>query len=192
MTATTLHRAFSPDLEVRSAAQGGDGRTVVGIAVPYGRAQRIDARLVEQFAPGAFNAQLRGHVPAHRVAFAREHLALGGALIGRAVLLRDDPAGLYGEFRVSPTAAGDETLELVRDGCLDELSIGFREGQNRRLADGTIERVTASLLEVAVVLAGAYGRGALATGVRTAEVGTPRLERAAQVLAALPPLPAPG
>ncbi|MDN5929481.1 MAG: HK97 family phage prohead protease [Pseudonocardia sp.] len=186
-------RTFTPDLEIRAAAQGGDGRTVVGIAVPYGRAQRIDPTLVEQFARGAFNHQLNAP---HRVRFSREHLTFGGALIGRAVELRDDAAGLWGAWRVSATAAGDETLTLVEDGVLDELSVGFRERQNRRLSDGTIERVRADLVEVSVVLSGAYGRGALVEAVRTQvqeDVTTcscgapvPRLDEAREFVASLP------
>ncbi|HEY0638707.1 MAG TPA: HK97 family phage prohead protease [Pseudonocardiaceae bacterium] len=184
-----LHRSFTPDLEVRS---GGDGRTIVGIAVPYGRPQRIDAGLTEQFARGAFSAQLRA---AHRVRFAREHVQLGGSLIGATQLLRDDAAGLYGEWRVSRTALGDETLELVRDGALRELSIGFREGQNRRLAGGVLERVSATLTEVAVVQEGAYGELAAVAAVRSADTGcscggSSNRDRAAQILAGLPVLPA--
>ena len=123
-----LYRSFSPDLQVRA---GGDGRTIYGIAVPYNAPTRIDDTLVEQFARGAFNHQLRE--PA-RVKFSREHAMLGGTLIGAASLLRDDAAGLYTELRASRTPTGDETLELVKDGALGELSIMFMERQNRRQA----------------------------------------------------------
>jgi HK97 family phage prohead protease len=182
-----LYRAFTPDLEIRSATQGGDGRTIVGIAVPWRKPVQIDARLVEQFAPGAFDDQLRA---APRIPFAREHLPLGGTLIGKTMLLRNDAAGLYGEWRVSATPAGDETLELVRDGALDQLSVGFRERQNRRLPGGVVERVTAELREVAVVLQGAYGELAAVAGVRSAVEGAAtNLERARQILAGLPVLP---
>ena len=155
--------------------------------------QRIDATLVEQFARGAFNAQINAP---NRVRFSREHMAHGGALIGRAVELRDDAAGLWGAWRVSATPAGDETLTLVEDGVLDELSIGFRERQNRRLKDGTIERTTAHLVEVSLVLEGAYGRGALVGAVRSQDQqactcgAATRMAQAAQVLAGLPTLPA--
>lgn len=190
-------RRFSPELEVRSTAQGGDGRTIVGIAVPYGRPQRIDPTLVEQFARGAFNHQLSA---VRRVGFAREHQTLGGKLIGTTTMLRDDAAGLYGEFRVSKTAAGDETLELVKDGALTDLSIGFRARLSRRLPDGTIERQTAHLREVSVVAEGAYGDGATVSGVRHATLdgdglcpvcATPRrnLDLAAQVVVRGLPLP---
>lgn len=190
-----FYRSFTPELEVRS---GGDGRTVSGIAVPYGRPQRIDNQLVEQFAKGAFNRQLSA---SHRVPFAREHMMLGGTLIGTTLALRDDSVGLYGEWRVSKTPVGDETLELVKDGALRDLSIGFRAKQNRsvRGSDGTTitERVTAELKEVAVVLEGAYGEMATVSDVRSVETqvcpncqsSNVRLERARQISASLPMLP---
>lgn len=184
-----LYRGFTPDLEIRS---GGDGRTIYGIAVPWHVPQYIDPRLTEEWARGAFNQQLRAAQKAGRsfssmVRFAREHVKLGGTLIGAAELLRDDAAGLYGEWRVSRTPAGDETLELVRDGALRQLSIGFREGQNRRLSTGVIQRVTADLFEVAVVMEGAFGDLAVAAGVRSAEPGR-RVEEAQRF--GLPMLPA--
>ena len=73
------------------------------------------------------------------------------------------------QLRVAETPTGDETLALVRDGALDELSIYFRERQNRKLGGGVVARVTADLLEVAVVLEGAYGRLATVTGMRSAD-----------------------
>lgn len=179
-------RQWLPELEVRSAANGGDGRTICGIAVPYGRPQYIDPRLTEQFARGAFNAQLRA---AHRIPFMRDHGPHGGKLIGVAAELRDDAAGLYGEWRVSRTPLGDETLELVKDGALSELSIGFREGQNRKLSGGVVERATATLTEVAIVMAGAYGEAATVSAVRsTATVD--RAAELAQIVAGLPVLSA--
>lgn len=183
-----LRRQFVvPDLQVRAASKGGDGRVIEGIAVPYGVKQRIHAYLDETFARGAFDHQLRA---AHRVRFARDHYRL----IGKAVELREDAAGLWGAWRVSATEAGDETLTLVRDGVLTELSVGFRERQNRRLDDGTIpgykhiERVTADLVEVSVVFEGAYGEAATIAGVRHAggPPAMPALEQARARLAALP------
>lgn len=161
----TLYRTFEPDLHVRS---GGDGRTIFGIAVPYRRPVRIDDQLIEQFARGAFNHQLRAP---GRVKLARDHMLLGGTLIGATTLLRDDAAGLYFEARASRTPVGDETVELVRDGALDQISIMFQERQNRKLPGAITERVTAHLGEIAVVVEGAYGELAMAAGVRSATRG---------------------
>jgi HK97 family phage prohead protease len=159
-----LFRSFAPDLQVRS---GGDGRTIYGIAVPWNAPTRIDDTLVEQFARGAFSHQMG---KPSRVKFAREHALLGGTVIGAATMMRDDAAGLYVELRASKTPVGDETLELVKDGALDQLSVMFRERQNRRLAGGVTERVKADLAEVAVVMEGAYGELATAIGVRSAQL----------------------
>jgi HK97 family phage prohead protease len=178
MSAEVMTRQWLPDLEVRSS---GDGRTICGIAVPYEQPQYIDSRLTEQFARGAFNAQLRA---AHRIPFMRDHGPLGVAKT-----LRDDAAGLYGEWRVSRTPLGDETLELVKDGALSELSIGFQEGQNRTVRGGVIERATATLTEVAIVMAGAYGPAAAVASVR-AQSTVDRAQQAAQILAGLPALSA--
>lgn len=157
----THYRSFVPDLEVRS---GGDGRTIFGIVVPYDAPTRIDDKLVETFARGAFNHQLKAP---SRVKLAREHVMLGGKLIGSATLLRDDSAGLYAELRASKTPDGDETLELVKDNALDQLSVAFRERQNRRLGGGVTQRVKADLFEIAVVMEGAYGELAAIAGVRS-------------------------
>lgn len=155
-----FYRSYAPELEVRS---GGDGRTIYGIAVPYEHPQKINERLTEQWARGAFNHQLRA---ANRISFSREHVVRGGSLIGAAKLLRDDAAGLYGEWRVSKTLVGDETLELVRDGALSQLSIAFRDPKSRRLRGQILEHTRADLTEVAVVMEGAYGDLAAAAGVR--------------------------
>lgn len=157
-----LYRAFEPELALRAS---GDGRTVEGRAVPYNVEQRINARLTEVFVPGAFAHQMRA---AHRVPFTYLHLPHGGAIIGKTVQLREAGDGLYGEWRVSRTQRGDETLELIKDGLLTQLSIGFREypGTNKMRASGTVEYTRADLLEVAVVPEGAYGANAVITGTR--------------------------
>lgn len=162
-TAVENHfRSYRPDLEVKAS---GDGRTIYGIAVPYNAPTRINENLIEEFVRGAFNEQLNAP---NRVKYAREHLLLGGELIGALTGMRDDAAGLFVEMRVSKTPKGDETLELVKDGALRDLSIWFNERQNRRASGGVLQRVKAHLNEVASVLQGAYGDLATAAGVRSA------------------------
>lgn len=185
--ADPLYR-LAPGMELRSAAKGGDGRTIEGIAVPYGVPQRIDDQLVEMFELGAFADQLEtahraaapGRSPSYRVHLSREHHKLGGVVIGKAVELREDAAGLYAALRVAKTPAGDEALELAREGVLDELSVGFRAlaGGSRRRPDGVVVRHRAGLFEVALVMAGAYGREAVVTGVRSIEEEAEELARA--------------
>lgn len=173
MTQQLITRTFDAELSLRSSGAGSDGRTVFGIAVPYGVPQYIYDGLTEEFVQGAFNHQLRA---ANRVRLAREHVDLGGSLIGALRSLEDRPEGLYFEARVSKTVAGDETLELVNDKALRQVSIGFRErpGGNRRSAAGNvIQRTAADLFEVALVMEGAYGQQAELAGVRSLGGGQP-------------------
>ena len=188
----THYRTYSPDLEL---SRKGDGRTIFGIAVPYGKPSRVPHEgIVEQFARGAFANQVRAP---YRVPFTRGHIDTGGSIIGVTKLLREDAAGLYGEWRVSKTALGDETLALVEDGALRDLSIGFDEvpNGNRQIHGGIVERVRSTLREVATVVQGIYGEMATAQGIRSMigepwepPPATPNLDLVKEILAGLPPL----
>lgn len=185
-----LYRTYEPDVEIKPRSKGGDGRTLYGIAVPWQRPVRVrenGREYDEQFAPHAFDHQERD---AGRVRLSREHIKLGGTLIGRLLMMRSDTAGQYVEARVARTEAGDETLALVEDGALNEWSVGFHERQNRKIGAGIVERVKADMRELAVTMAGAYGELAAVAGVRSAEDPVNRhLNQARQILAGLPELP---
>lgn len=162
-------RTFSvegDEMELRAPTDG-DGRTIYGQAVPYGRDQRIDANLTERFARGAFTHQL----PAmHRVPATYQHQSMGGAIIGRISSAEETDRGLQVAMRVSDTAVGRDTLTLVRDGAVGQLSIGFRVKQGHsRQVNGVTERTRASLFEVAIVPEGAYSDHAAIAGVRAAD-----------------------
>lgn len=167
MTTDLLTRTFAAELDVRASGAGGDGRTVFGIAVPYNVPQFIYDGLTEEFVRGAFSHQ--AGIQRSRVRLAREHVQLGGALIGNVRKLEETDEGLRFEARVSRTVAGDETLELVKDGALAQVSIGFRErpGGSVRTANNVIQRTAADLFEVALVMEGAYGEQAELAGVRS-------------------------
>lgn len=171
---TIQTRAYETDLEVRTA---GDGRTVCGICVPYGVVQRINANLSEVFIRGAFSNVVRA---SHRVKFLVGHDS-SALPIGRATLLREDEAGLYGEFRISDTERGSEVLTLIRDGALSELSIGFSPLKDKRRQDGVVERQLAHLAEVSAVTFGAYGAAASVVGVREQST-TPNLDALEEIL----------
>lgn len=168
------NRTYEADLEIRA---GSDGRTIHGIVVPYNVEQRINRSLVEVFRPGVFSAVTRA---AHRVKLLVGHDA-NQLPQGRATLLREDTAGLYGEFRVSKTQRGDELLELVADGAVDQFSVGFQPLTDKKRADGVVERVRAHLAEVSLVTFGAYGLAASVAGIRE-ESKTPNLDAARELL----------
>lgn len=184
-------RVYEPDLELRSK---GDGRTICGIAVPWNLEQELGPALIEGFRAGAFDHQMDPQA-SQRVVFSREHIKLGGAPIGKAVLLRNDAKGLYGEFKVARTLAGDETLALFEDGVINHLSVAFQPRQNARQPSllhrnrQCVWRTKADLREVAMVLEGAYQDNAVAMSVRSK--ASDDLSLIEGVLAKLPPLPPP-
>lgn len=160
------------DVELRTS---GDGRTVSGIMVPYNAPTRIDQNLVEEFLPGAFANQVRAMTPGRlndpgmpKIPLCRDHLPHGGQIIGRVTNLREDKAGLYGEARISNTAAGNDTLALLNDNVLSDWSIGFRMLQNRA-AGAVTQRVQSHLTELAIVMQGAYGSLASVGAIRAAD-----------------------
>lgn len=158
---------LSNNLLYRTAELEASGRTIYGIAVPYQQVVEINMGgpqwdFMEMFVQGAFARSIveRGNKVKLLTSHNRHKLA-----IGKAVTLREDPAGLYTEFQVASTRDGDEALELVQSGTVDSFSIGFRPIQERR--DNGVHVITeAALFEVSLVNFPAYP-GALVGGVRS-------------------------
>lgn len=155
------NRFFVADMEIRS-----DGRTLCGVAVPFGQVATVnDGRgdYDECFVKGAFARTISGNA-GQRVKLMANHDHKRFP-IGRSTLLREDNAGLVGEFHVSQTRDGDEVLQLAKDGVLDSFSVGFTGIKQQRNAQGVVERHEVGLREVSVVAFGAYS-GAVINGVR--------------------------
>ena len=155
------------DIELR-----GDGRTVHGIAVPFDTPTEIrefGGSYTETFRRGAFTRTLaeRG---ANRIKLMAVHAAASFPL-GRLSSAVEDAAGLRIEARLSATQAGDEALQLVRDGALDAFSIGFSPvtgGDRWDRARSAVERLQVRLHEVSLVAFPAYD-GAVIDGIRSAD-----------------------
>jgi len=172
------NRNYSVNLELRANS---DGRTIFGIAVPYNKEQRITSTMVEVFRKGVFSEVIKAP---HRVKLLRGHGE--NNVLGRATLLKETDNGLYAEFKISKTRAGDEALALVQDGALDQLSVGFMPIKNKKRPDGVMERLKAHLSEVSLVTFGAYGEMASITGMREGQPQlTPRLDEARKILDAI-------
>jgi len=172
------NRNYSVSLELRANS---DGRTIFGIAVPYNKEQRITSTMVEVFRKGVFSEVIKAP---HRVKLLRGHGE--NNVLGRATLLKETDDGLYAEFKISKTREGDEALELVKDGALDQLSVGFMPIKNKKRPDGVMERLKAHLAEVSLVTFGAYGELAAITGMREGQPQlTPRLDEARKILNAI-------
>jgi uncharacterized protein len=167
---TILRHDYPADISIRA---DGTGRTVHGIVVPYGQeaevADVVSGRVVryrERFLPGAFERDLAAR-NGRPLKLLYQHDP--NDLLGVSIELREDAAGLYGAFKVSNTARGNDILELLRDGALDSFSVSFRPvtpGPKDPIpASGLVERVKASLRESSLVTFPAYA-GALVAGLR--------------------------
>lgn len=139
--AELLHRASFADLEVRQK-----GRMIVGWAVPFD--EEADVGFYQEvFRHGAFTKTIaeRGD----KVKVLAGHRA-DRMPLGKASRLEERSKGLWAELFISNTTQGDEALQLVADGALDALSIGFRPIRHRT-RDGVLERLEVRLDEISLV-----------------------------------------
>jgi len=161
-----IERRVAPvQLEIRE-----DGRTLSGLAMPYGKPARI-GKYMEKFLPGAFADAEPENVPL-LAQHGREDLP-----IGRALSFTESPEGLRTELRISQTHAGDDVLELVKDGAATGLSVGFLPLQDRWNTTKTaVERVKARLVELSITAFPAYEDARiLAVRAEVEPIRTPRL-----------------
>ena len=140
----------------------------------------------ERFARGAFADTDPARVTLEAIG---AHGAEPGVrLVGRAIEIEDREDGLYTKFRVAATHAGDELLELAREGVYRGASIVFSPLAERSAAGGVTERTRAELVRVGIVERPAYA-GAEVLAVRS-EKGTPMTDETAGVDVTPPAPPA--
>jgi HK97 family phage prohead protease len=124
----------------------------------------MEGQFWEEFQRGAFAKSIKEKPSGFKLNML--HDTQGRLPIGVSVLSREDALGLFQEFRVSKTAAGDEVLALAADGVPLGLSIGFRPVKDRWSDDKSrVWRLEAALRETSIVNEPAY-QDAMVTGVR--------------------------
>ena len=93
-----------------------EGRTFEGYAATW------DKDLVDDIIhPGAFTKSIQEAFPAGRIKILWQHYDP----IGMPLEMKEDNYGLYVKGKVSKTRLGDEALELMKDGVVSSMSIGF-------------------------------------------------------------------
>lgn len=174
------------DLEWRN--EGGDGRTMIGLVVPWNTPTMIPSeRIWEQFRTGAFDDTIarRGD----RIPLRREHDRQSWP-IGRSTGFRNDARGLVGTFRFATTPDAELGRTLVEDGTIYGLSVGFQPLKSRTVGDRDgvpiVERQRAYLDHVGLVHTAPAYEDARVLALRDASCypeehatppGTPRLDR---------------
>jgi uncharacterized protein len=148
-----------PRIEYRAAELRSDGRTLFGVAAPYGKPATLPG-FRETIAAGAFARCLREH---EDVLLCRDHdMAQVLARVGNGSLqLEDRPDGLHFRTGELPNfTAANDTLEMARAGLLAGCSIGFfvrgedwsARRDQRTLTD--VELVEISAVQSAVAYSG--------------------------------------
>lgn len=168
-----LHREWTGGISLRATDEG-DGRTLVGLAVPF------DVEVVvrdlwddyeEVFRRGAFKKTITDRArPLPLLGFHDRR----SFPLGPATRLEETESGLEADFHVSETPDGDAALALIADGALSGLSIGFEpisetttRGKDREPAGlDLVERTEVRLHEISLVNIPAYADAGV-TGVRT-------------------------
>lgn len=181
MTERTTATFQSSELRMADESQ----RIVAGVVVPWNEVSMLTPHAQgERFAPGSLTRTVaeRGD----RVKLFSSHDHSRG--IGKAVKWdTDHAAGLWGEFRIANTKAGDEALSEIAEGMLDVFSIGFRAVRTRKAPDGSREVLEAALHEVSLAPIAAYD-GARVLALRTPTVNELIPPMPAVNLAPIPPL----
>ena len=161
----------------------GDGRTLVGLAVPYDTELDVSDwwdEYSEVFRVGSFAKTITDRSRPVPLLVSHEHRALP---IGAATNLAETPAGLMAAFHLSSTARADEVLALVTDRAISGLSIGFEpvrqlvtKGSARDPAADRdlVERTEVNLREVSICNFPAY-EDAGVTGIRASMAVHPSL-----------------
>lgn len=104
-------------------------RTFKGYASTFGNVDEV-GDIIEA---GAFakSIQERGPEGTKQIKVLWQH----DAPLGMPTVMFEDSKGLYVEGKISKTRLGDEALELMRDGVVDRMSIGFSIPQGKAYYD---------------------------------------------------------
>lgn len=146
--------------------EGSDGRTLVGLAVPFNSPTRIDnpyeGTFDEQFAPGAFKRSIGMRTPVLQFDHGT-HPLFGSLPIGSVRSLRETGRGLEVEARLFDAPLFEPLRQAVASSAIDGMSIRFRvrgitETPAAERAEGVeLRTVTeAELIELGPVVFPAY------------------------------------
>jgi uncharacterized protein len=138
-----------------------DARTFEGYASTWDKDQVGD--IIHR---GAFLKSITEAFPAKRIKVLYQH----NEPLGMPLDMREDSYGLYVKGKCSKTRLGDEALELMRDGVIDRMSIGFMipQGKSDYDEEGIRHIREVKLMEFSPVTFPA-NEAAIITGVKSIE-----------------------
>lgn len=111
--------------QIKTVPSSADGRTVCGYTSTWGLdsvRDKVKKRAFEKSIKERFQNQIDlGQAPKIKVLYQHNP----AEPVGVPTVLREDKQGLYFEARITKTRLGDEVLEMVKDGTISSMSIGF-------------------------------------------------------------------
>jgi HK97 family phage prohead protease len=158
----TLSAGFAVDVE--AAAGETPTRTISGIAAPYGVSATVSDGTSVQFAPGSLPVD--GKAP--KLFMYHDSSQPVGLVTSRT----ETPEGMMFSAKIADTVAGNEALQLAKEGVLDNVSVGVDVLTSTRAEDGTIIITSAVWRELSLVPIPAFS-GATITDVAASADTTP-------------------
>lgn len=131
------------------SAQDGEGRReIMGVAAPYNVEATVSDGTTVKFLPGSLPVD--GAAPK----LIQNHDLTQA--IGVVTERTEDENGVYFVARISKTAAGNDALELAKDGVLDAVSVGAEPIDAEFDDNGTLVVASARWVELSLVAIGAF------------------------------------
>lgn len=167
---------YGAPIQIKEFKADGDDWLVSGYASTFGN---VDLGY-DVVMPGAFKNTLAS---GRRVSFLHSHDPR--LVLGRPVKLKEDKAGLFGEFKISKTQLGQDTRELLMDDALGGFSIGYSAKDYDFSENGDVRQLKEIELYEVSVVAMPMNEQAVVTNVKDYWPGMTLVEKAAALHDAL-------
>ena len=131
-----------------TAAEGEGKREIMGVAAPYNVEAVVSDGTTVKFLPGSLPVD--GAAP--KLIMDHDLTRAIGVVTERV----EDENGVYFTARVSKTQAGNEALELAKDGVLDAVSVGAEPINAEMDENGVLVVASARWVELSLVPLGAF------------------------------------
>ena len=159
----TLSAGFAIDVEA-AAGEDAPKRQISGLAAPYNVSATVSSNDRVQFAPGSLPVD--GKAP--KLFMYHDSSQPVGLVTSRT----ETPEGMMFTAKIAETTAGDEALQLAKEGVLDNVSVGVNVIDSYQDKDGTTIITSADWMELSLVPIGAFS-GATITDVAASAETTP-------------------
>jgi uncharacterized protein len=122
-------------------ARGDEGWSFSGYASTFGNLDQGGDVVLH----GAFSNSIKTRVP--RLLWQHDMTEP----VGRVVSLSEDERGLHGEYKLSRTSRGHDAYQLLKDGAIDSMSIGYVPEEQEFDDAGVRLLKSVNLLEISLV-----------------------------------------